>query len=506
MSMHPDHSGSRGSASLSGWPIPTGRPERRVPNPVPDRTRVERWRLKYALMVVLTDMTIITVCVLVAVVLGLEGTAAADRARVVSGVLAAVLLPVCFALGRAWDSRILGVGTEETKRLVRGVVTSVVLLGLGGLAFMVDSVRPWVFGIVPMTGALCLAGRFVLRKWLHRQRVNGRCTLSVLAVGDEQTVTDLVQRTHRDPYFGWRVEGVCTPTGRGTDGADSIAGVPVVGDLDTVGIAAHRSGYDVVTVSQAAGWGPTRLHQLAWQLEGTDTDLAVDPGLMEIAGPRLHITPVDGMPLLRLSKPRFTGGGRLLKAGLERPIAAVLLLLTLPVFVGVAVAIWCSDRGPVFFRQERVGARGRTFHMIKFRSMCRDAEGRRVGLVSADEGAGPMFKLRHDPRVTRVGRVLRKYSLDELPQLLNVLHGSMSLVGPRPPLPSEVVTYAEDAQRRLLVRPGMTGLWQVSGRSTLSWEETVRLDLRYVENWSISLDLIILWKTVGAVVRNRGAY
>ncbi len=227
---------------------------------------------------------------------------------------------------------------------------------------------------------------------------------------------------------------------------------------------------------------------------------------MEIAGPRMHITPVDGFPLLRLSRPRLTGASRLAKSVSDRAIAALLLLLTAPVLLGLALAVWLGDRGPVFFLQERVGANDRRFRMVKFRSMCVDAEDVLATLSTAHDGAGPLFKLRHDPRVTRVGRLLRKYSLDELPQLFNVLGGSMSLVGPRPPLPREVATYAVDARRRLLVRPGMTGLWQVSGRSALTWEESVRLDLRYVENWSLALDLTILWKTIGAVLRGRGAF
>lgn len=199
--------------------------------------------------------------------------------------------------------------------------------------------------------------------------------------------------------------------------------------------------------------------------------------------------------MLRLSKPRFNGASRVLKSVLDRSGAAVLLLVTAPFFVAAAIAIRREDGGPVYFTQERVGAGGRTFRMIKFRSMGVDAENARIALLDDNEGAGPLFKLRHDPRVTRVGALLRKYSFDELPQRLNVLTGAMSLVGPRPPLPGEVATYADDAMHRLLVRPGMTGLWQISGRSTLSWEETVRLDLRYVENWSMALDAMILWKT-----------
>jgi exopolysaccharide biosynthesis polyprenyl glycosylphosphotransferase len=240
-------------------------------------------------------------------------------------------------------------------------------------------------------------------------------------------------------------------------------------------------------------------------LEGTGAELVVDPGLMEIAGPRLHVAAVDGLPLLRLTEPAFTGMPRVIKAISDRLVAGLLLVLTAPVMMALAIAVR-SDGGPVFYRQSRVGRHGKLFSMIKFRSMVVDADQRRFELADSNQGSGPLFKLRQDPRLTRIGAFLRKYSLDELPQLFNVLSGSMSMVGPRPPLPEEVACYSRDAQRKLLVKPGMTGLWQISGRSDLSWEESIRLDLRYVENWSLALDIFIVWKTVGAVIRGTGAY
>jgi exopolysaccharide biosynthesis polyprenyl glycosylphosphotransferase len=226
---------------------------------------------------------------------------------------------------------------------------------------------------------------------------------------------------------------------------------------------------------------------------------------MEIAGPRLHVAAVDGLPLLRLTAPTFTGLPRVIKAVGDRLVAGLLLLVIAPVMVTLAIAVR-SDGGPVLYRQSRVGKHGKHFLMIKFRSMVVDADQRQPEFADDNQGSGPLFKLRQDPRLTRVGAFLRKYSLDELPQLFNVLTGSMSLVGPRPPLPDEVACYSRDAQRKLLVKPGLTGLWQISGRSDLPWEESVRLDLRYVENWSLALDALIIWKTVGAVLRGTGAY
>ncbi|MFP5023366.1 sugar transferase [Pseudonocardia phyllosphaerae] len=455
--------------------------------------------------VAIGDLLTITVVVTLCVVHGLPGFEAGDRARIGSGLLAAALLAVALPLCHAWDSRVLGQGSDEFVRLARAVLLADVVLALGGLSMMVQSSREWVFLLVPLTGVAMLVTRFVLRKCLHHQRGRGRGLLPVLAVGSEEAVTDLIRRTRRDPYFGWKVTGVCTPTGTGTAESHLVDDVPVLGDLDSVPSLAGSGEHGVVAVCQAPGWGPARLRRLTWHLEGAGTEVAVDPGLMEIAGPRLHISPVDGMPLLRLSEPSFSGLSRVLKHTTDKAVAGLILLLVAPVFLVIALSVKLHDRGPVFFRQERVGTNGRTFGMIKFRSMVVDAEARLAQLTN-DHAEGPLFKMRRDPRITPVGALLRKYSLDELPQLLNVLNGSMSLVGPRPPLPREVASYADDARRRLLVRPGMTGLWQVSGRSSLTWEESVRLDLRYVENWSPALDLLILWKTFGAVVRSRGAY
>jgi exopolysaccharide biosynthesis polyprenyl glycosylphosphotransferase len=501
--LHPDAPGSGTVPRLASRPLPRPpEPGRRHTH----RSPYERWQKRYAFAVTTVDIALLLLCVGVGIAFGVASfDGDGERAHIVSGVVAAALVLGGLVAIRAWEPRVLGYGTDEFRRLGGAATGSAVLLALGGLALQVDSVRPWVFAVLPAYGLVGLVGRYILRRWLHRQRTSGRCVLPVLVVGSTEAAVDLIRRTRRDPHFGWNIEGVCTPTGAGPFGARHIEGVPVVGDLSSVPSAVRTSGYRVVAVAPAPGWGPRRLHELAWQLEGTNTELTVNPGLMEIAGPRLHITPVDGLPLVRLTQPKFTGARRVLKNAFDRLGAAVILLLISPLFLGIALAVR-RDGGPAFYRQQRVGVGGRTFSMVKFRSMRVDADRELAVLTAGNDGAGPLFKLRNDPRVTRIGTVLRRYSLDELPQLLNVLTGSMSLVGPRPPLPHEVEAYGNDARRRLLVRPGMTGLWQVSGRSELSWEETVRLDLRYVENWSVTLDLTILWKTVNAVRRGRGAY
>ncbi len=459
-----------------------------------------RWQRRYGTLVRVSDLIVITFCVAIGVILGSGlGYRATEIARLGSGTTAWLLIVVGLHLTRAWEPRVLGTGATELRRVTKVFAGSAIGVGLAGLAFDVVSVKPWVFGVTPTAWLLCVSARYGLRKLLHRERSRGRCQLAVLAIGTEDSVADLVRRTRRDPFFGWTVAGACTS--KGTEG--TIDDIPVVGDLDEVAAAVRSGAYQVVAVAPTPGWGSGRLQRLAWALEGTSVELAVDPGLMEIAGPRLHITPVDGLPLLRLTEPRFSGTGKLAKAAIDRLGAALLLLVFSPLLLAVAVAVR-RDGGPAFYRQERVGLGGRTFRVIKFRSMCVDADRMMADLISDREGV--LFKMRNDPRITRVGTFLRRYSLDELPQLFNVLGGSMSMIGPRPPLPSEVEQYGPDAERRLLVKPGITGLWQISGRSDLSWEETVRLDLRYVENWSPALDAMILWKTVGAVVASRGAY
>ncbi len=466
-----------------------------------------RWERRYTRSVVACDAVAVAVVVPIGHVLGL-GAVAPNFGGNISpwlGVLSAVVAFSCLYLGRTWEARILGQGSEEFSRLVRAMVSAAVVMGLAGLALEVGAVRPWVFGLIPLMGALSLLGRYLLRRGLHRQRTAGRAVHSGLAVGSVESVSDLILRTRREPYNGWAVRAVCTPSGAGPDGAPDVLGVPVVGDLDSVAESVRLGRHRVVSIGRGPGWTPSRMHRLAWDLEGLGADLFVDPGLMEFAGPRLHVAPVDGLPLLRLTQPALDGLPRVVKAAVDRIGAAILLALTAPLLLVVAIAVK-ADGGPVFFRQTRVGRHGRTFKMIKFRSMVHGAETMRTALAASNESDGPLFKIRHDPRITSAGAWLRKYSLDEFPQLLNVLTGTMSLVGPRPPLPEEVASYGRDAQRKLRVRPGLTGLWQVSGRSNLSWDESVRLDLRYVENWTLALDALILWKTLGAIARGDGAY
>jgi exopolysaccharide biosynthesis polyprenyl glycosylphosphotransferase len=261
----------------------------------------------------------------------------------------------------------------------------------------------------------------------------------------------------------------------------------------------------VIVAGELPG-GRDAIQDLGWRLENSKTELILTSRLTDVAGPRIHMRPVDGLPMLHVDLPQYAGLNHTIKRGIDLALAGFAVLLLSPVLAAVALAVRLDSPGPVLFRQERIGVAGRSFTMFKFRSMVIDAEARLAALAAQNEGSGLLFKMRDDPRITKVGAFIRRYSLDELPQLFNVLNGSMSLIGPRPPLPREVVAYEGRVNRRLLIKPGITGLWQVSGRSNLSWEESVKLDLYYVENWSITTDFMILLKTVRAVLHSDGAY
>ncbi|AXH98038.1 sugar transferase [Ornithinimicrobium avium] len=406
-------------------------------------------------------------------------------------------------LVHAYDGRLVGHGVQEYSKMLRGSVWLFAALSITAYAFQLDVARGYVLVAFPLGTAILLLGRWLSRRWLIRRRREGLLCDQVLLVGDRDHVAGLASALGRAPGAGYHVVGACVDGGTGT-----AAGVPVLGTEAEVLGRAIELGVDVIAVSSSADLGPDGLRRLGWALEGTGIDLVVAPGIMEVAGPRVLTRPVEGLPLMHVESPSFSGPRLTLKNMMDRIAALLLLLLLSPVVLGVAWWVWLDDRGPVLFRQVRVGQDGRTFGMWKFRSMVVDAEKRVSSLMSFNEAAGPLFKVRKDPRVTRAGRVIRKYSLDELPQLFNVLSGDMSLVGPRPPLPREVAEYELATRRRLLVKPGLTGLWQISGRSDLSWEEAVRLDLYYVENWSPLLDFLILLRTVGVVLRPRsnGAY
>ncbi|WP_370375483.1 sugar transferase [Micromonospora sp. HM5-17] len=408
---------------------------------------------------------------------------------------------------RCYDHRVLGYGADEYRRVI-----SASLRLAGGVAiagYLADvGVSRGFLGISFAVGTVALvAARFAARKHLHRARSRGGgWSRRVLVVGDTAHVLELVHTLRREPYAGYQVVGACIPDALLAPVPQRLGDVPVLGSFRAIVDAAMAINADTVAVTACSELTAARLRRLGWQLEGTGIDLVLAPALTDVAGPRIHTQPVAGLPLIHVEAPEFRGARKLVKGFVDRALAFTALFLSLPLLAAIAIAIKLDSRGPVIFRQVRVGLGGREFGVYKFRTMVENADALLADLAARNETDGLLFKMRDDPRVTRVGRVLRKWSLDELPQLANVLLGQMSLVGPRPPLPSEVARYDGDVARRLLVKPGMTGLWQVSGRSDLSWEDGIRLDLYYVENWSLAADLTILWKTFGAVIRTRGAY
>jgi exopolysaccharide biosynthesis polyprenyl glycosylphosphotransferase len=412
-----------------------------------------------------------------------------------------LLLIFSLVLNRAYERRYLFVGTDEYQRVLRAGIAMIAMVAIVSYAFEFGLARGYVVLALPLATLVSVGARFTLRKHLHARRARGQCLRRVIVVGHELAVVGMGRQLGRELYHGLEVVGCCLPPHH-----DGNVGMPVYGTFDDVAVAVQAARADTVIVLSCPELDGQTLRRLAWRLEREDIDLIVASSLVDVAGARTTIRPVDGLPMLHVEHPRLDGASRVVKSIFDRIGAGLGLIVLAPVLVAIAVAITHDSRGPVLFRQIRVGKGGREFVIFKFRTMCTDAECRRDALRDHNEGDGVLFKMRDDPRITRVGRWLRRLSLDELPQLLNVLMGEMSLVGPRPPLPEEVAAYPSDMRRRLAVSPGLTGLWQVSGRSDLSWDETVRLDLRYVENWSFSLDLVILLRTLSAVCRSSGAY
>ncbi|GAA1688459.1 sugar transferase [Fodinicola feengrottensis] len=412
------------------------------------------------------------------------------------------LLVLMFA--RAYESRYLFVGNEEYRRVLNAGLVLTAAVAFVSYVASIELARGYVVVVLPAVTVATLVGRYLLRRWLVRERAHGRCMRRVIVVGDDTTVGELHRQLARHQYHGMQVVGVCVPPQR--DGRNSVDGIEVVGTFDTITRAVIDVAADTVAILPCPELSSAMLRRLVWSLESTGTDIIVAGALLDVAGPRTSLRPIDGLPMLHLDHAELAGSRWMIKRLFDVFSASLLLILLSPLLLAVALAIRVTSSGPAFFRQTRVGKDGENFTILKLRTMYLDAESRLGELAALNEHDGLLFKIRHDPRVTPLGRWLRRFSIDELPQLFNVVAGQMSLVGPRPPLPSEVAEYPDDLMRRLVVKPGVTGLWQVSGRADLSWEDSMRLDLRYVENWSLTLDLVVLLRTVTAVVRSAGAY
>lgn len=476
-----------------------------------------RWQDLYRRRVAITDVVVIVLAVVLAHVLRFGE--ARDSVAVSGDAIGSIdYLTVSILLMASWAAflaafgvrapQVVGSGAEEYRRVLSASMRLFGAIAIVALLLRLDVARGYLAIALPIGLLGLLGSRFAWRSWAERGRRSGRFTTSVLVVGTHRAATTMAAAFERNASSGCRVVGACVPGNHSADDLD-VGGhrVPVLGsELDVVSVL-RRTGASMVAVTATEHLGAEGLRQLLWDLEPLGADMVVAPGVADVAVPRLTLHPIGDLSLLHVEKPRYQGATRLAKSAFDMCFSLLALIAVAPIVVMIAAVIKLDDAGPVFYRSERMGLDGRPFSMLKFRTMVTDADRRVEDLLAHnDSGGGVLFKMKRDPRVTRVGRVLRRYSLDELPQFVNVLRREMSVVGPRPPLRREVETYDGHIRRRLLVRPGVTGLWQVSGRSDLSWEETVRLDLSYVENWSMTQDLSIIARTVRAVVGSEGAY
>lgn len=416
-----------------------------------------------------------------------------------------------FMLG-AWNSRhsrVLGAGPDEYKRVAAASLWLFGLVAIISYSLRIETARGYVGIALPVGLTGLLLARWLLRQHLSVARQRGHSMSRLLLLGGPSAVAHLASSLHGARHSGYLPVAAYTPGLVEAPRTEPESGLPILGhraDTTSVLAAIEECKADAVAVSAGVQLHPQTIRHLGWELAARNIGLIMAPALTDIAGPRIHTQQVAGLPLIHVTTPSLEGGQRVAKRLFDLLVSAISIAVAVIPMLAIAALVKFDSKGPVLFKQERVGMEGKHFQMLKFRSMVVDAEARLEELQQHNEGQGLLFKIKDDPRITRVGRFLRKYSLDELPQLFNVFGGSMSLVGPRPPLPREVEAYERDVRRRLLVKPGLTGLWQVSGRSNLSWQDSVRLDLYYVENWSLAGDLVIILRTARAVFHGTGAY
>lgn len=475
---------------------------------------IRRWQHQYSHHLRISDTVIVCASVLLAQYVRFGEIANtsgySDVAMTMLSFLFAALWLSSLAVFQTRSPRVIGAGIDEYRRIGSASFWTFGIIAMVTLLAKVDLARGYLAIALPVGTMGLLGSRSLWRKHIRQMRANGQCQTTVLAIGDRKAVSHLAHELSRNPLDGYLVVGVCIP-GYGPPRGNTITlggrAVPILGDVSHAVAAIQTCGADTVAVTQTDHFGMHGIRELMWQLETMDVDVVVSPGVMDVAEARLTLRPTAGMPLLHVEKPQYEGTQRFQKQVFDFLFSLAALIATAPVLIAAAVAVKLTSKGPVFYSSERIGIDGKPFRMLKFRTMVDGADTQIEHLLALNESAGGMlFKMREDPRVTPVGRILRRFSIDELPQFINVLKGDMSVVGPRPPLRREVENYDGDVKRRLLVKPGVSGLWQVSGRSDLSWEESVRLDLSYVDNWSMSGDLMIIAKTIKAVLTSHGAY
>lgn len=405
---------------------------------------------------------------------------------------------------RGYRSDVMGSGPEEFKRVLQACYLTAGLVGIGCYLAKFQFARGFFVITFTCGPVLLLLGRWVARQVLHSLRRRGKFQMRVLVAGSAEGVDEMTRVLRRENWLGMSVVGAALPSGDGR--AETDSGVPNLGSINLITALAEDHHADFVIFAAGSVTNAAETRQAVWDLERHHVNVALETRLDDISHERISIRPVGGTPLIQVDSPTWADAGALGKRVFDIVGASLALLVLSPLFLAASVSIWLHDRGPLTFRHQRIGRDGQPFGCLKFRTMHVGAERLAPGLQEQLGHSALLFKLKDDPRVTRPGRMLRRYSIDELPQLVNVLRGDMSLVGPRPQVDREVALYDHAMSRRLLVRPGMTGLWQVSGRNDLSPEEAMRLDLYYVDNWSMLQDLAILTRTVRAVLSSSGAY
>ncbi|ASN40197.1 polyprenyl glycosylphosphotransferase [Arthrobacter sp. 7749] len=410
---------------------------------------------------------------------------------------------VILGVGGARRAEVLGRGVDEYRRVIGASLLAVGLMAFTGMELRLEGTRQVAFSALLAGPPALLLARWLLRRLLRHRAKSGATLSKVVVIGCASDIEYVVSRVSKASSAGYQIVALIEDTGTSME-LEPL--VPVTHNPEDLEHMISTHGADAVIVAGQLNAGKDAVRNLGWELERLGAEMILASNLTNVASSRIHIREVDGLPLMHVERPALSGMKMRIKRAVDICLTTIALTILLPVFLMIAIAIRMDSKGPVIFAQRRIGKRGQEFTMLKFRTMCVDAESRLDGLKDQNEGAGPLFKMKGDPRVTKIGKLLRKTSLDELPQLINVIKGDMSLVGPRPPLPCEVETYERHTFRRLLIRPGLTGLWQISGRSNLSWEDSVRLDLYYVENWSLVDDLVIMCHTAKAMIRPSGAY
>jgi exopolysaccharide biosynthesis polyprenyl glycosylphosphotransferase len=484
------------------------------PVPASNASAVRRWQHQYSRRLRITDSLIICGSVALAqyIRFGDFPHSSGNALSVVTlfSVLFTALWLFAIAMFNTRSIRVIGAGIEEYRRIISASFWTFGTIAMVTLLARIFLARGYLAVALPIGTLALLASRYLWRNYIARKRSVGKYQTMVLAIGDRKAVAQLAQELTRNPQNGYVVVGAGIPGYGPSRGKTLLVNgreIPILGDETHALAAIGRCGADTVALTGTERFGAEGIRQLLWRLETLDVDLVVAPGVMDIAEGRLALRPVAGFPLLHVEKPQYQGAKRFQKRAFDFCFALAALIATSPLLLAAAVAVKVTSKGPVFYPSERIGLDGKPFTMLKFRTMVNGADKQIPALLSLNESQGGMlFKMREDPRVTPVGKILRRYSIDELPQFINVLRQDMSVVGPRPPLGREVAKYNGDVKRRLLVKPGVTGLWQVNGRSDLAWDESVRLDLSYVDNWSMASDLLLIAKTLKAVVASDGAY